>query len=321
MSSSSLKINLQAKPTWLGVWLVSFLSLTLAALVTACGGGTSTTAASDPSVPGVTPLPITPPVVNPNTSTTVSPGVYSTLCSDSCGTQKSKEIITILIRTASLAKGELQAYVLHFKTATPDNPYDSGDPEMYAGIAKSIGSGTASIDNLTYFQNILGTAQTGAASLSLSPQGLLDIEIRGASKLKWSAGQENNLQLDTQANASQLVGRWTGHLTYPLGSDIDFSLTFTNTPTPSEPNKLTTTISKLFKDCEMAMGEAIPALGGINIFNVSFKVPPRTGCSLINQTFTGVAYVTSSPIPDKTQRLQWLAIAPDGRGVSFRADR
>jgi hypothetical protein len=253
-------------------------------------------------------------VVNPNTSTTVSPGVYAALCSASCGNQSNKEITTILMRTASLAKGELQAYVLHFNSA---------DPEIYAGIAKSIGPGTASIDSLTYFQNILGTARTGAASFSLSPTGLLETEIRlGARKLSWSAGKENNLKLDTQANASQLVGSWTGQLTYPSGSDENFSLTFTNAPTPSEPNKLSTTSSKLFKDCEMTMGEAIPALGGINIFNVSFKVPPRgTSCSLINQTLTGVAYVTSSPVAGKTQRLQWLAVAPDGRGVSFRADR
>jgi hypothetical protein len=71
----------------------------------------------------------------------------------------------------------------------------------------------------------------------------------------------------------------------------------------------------------MTLGEAKPALGGVNLFTVSFKVPSATQCFLKNQTLTGVAYVTSSPVAGKTQRLQWLAVAPDGRGVSFRADR
>jgi len=64
-----------------------------------------------------------------------------------------------------------------------------------------------------------------------------------------------------------------------------------------------------------------PAMGGVNLFSVSFTVPNATQCFLKSQNLTGVAYVTSSPTPGKTQRLQWLATTADGRGVSFRADR
>ena len=313
MSSSSLKINLQAKPTGLGSWRVSFLSLTLAALVTACGGGTSTTAGSDPSVPGVTPLPITPPVVNPNTSTTVSPGVYAALWNG-------KEITSIVMRTSNAASDTAQLYALQF---------NSPDPDIYAGTAKGIGTNNATIGDLTYFQNVSGTLRSGTAALSVPSAGLLKTVVsyaatptEGARDLTWYANPDNALKLDTPATASQLAGRWTGRWTYAFGFVENFSLTFTADPSTTEPNKLSTTSSTFFQqDCQVTLGEAKPALGGVNLFTVSFKVPSATQCFLKNQTLTGVAYVTSSPVAGKTQRLQWLAVAPDGRGVSFRADR
>ena len=144
----------------------------------------------------------------------------------------------------------------------------------------------------------------------------------GARDLTWYANPDNSLKLDTPATASQLAGRWTGRWTYAFGFVENFSLTFTADPSPTEPNRLSTTSSALFQqDCQMTLGEAKPALGGVNLFSVSFKVPQATQCFLKNQSLSGVAYVTASPVAGKTQRLQWLAIAPDGRGVSFRADR
>ena len=51
-----------------------------------------------------------------------------------------------------------------------------------------------------------------------------------------------------------------------------------------------------------------------------------TGCHLtadsqVPISFSGVAYVTTSPVEGK-KRLQWVApTTSDGRGLSFRADR
>ena len=306
MSSSSLKINLQAKPTGLGSWRVSFLSLTLAALVTACGGGTSTTADSDPNVPGVTPLPITPPVVNPNTSTTVTPGVYTALLNG-------KEVTSIVMRNSSTNSASAQLYALQFTAPL--------DPDIYAGSISGIGSNSATISKLTYFQNVSGTLRSGTASLTVPSAGLLKTTVsysatptEGGRDLTWFANPDNRLKLDTPALLESIQGKWTGRWTYAYGFVENFSLTISDTGAASS--------SMTFQsDCQINNGSVSPALGGVNLFSVSFSVPNATQCFLKSQNLTGVAYVTSSPTPGKTQRLQWLATSPDGRGVSFRADR
>jgi len=314
MSYSSLHLRLWAKRPSVGCWHAIALSILTALFLSACGGGTSTTSVADPTDPSnITPDPITPPVVNPNTSTTVSPGVYAALWNG-------KEITSIVIRTSNAANDTAQLYALQF---------NSPDPDIYVGTAKGIGTNNATIGDLTYFQNVSGTLRSGTAALSVPSAGLLKTVVsyaatstEGARDLTWYANPDNALKLDTPATASQLAGRWTGRWTYAFGFVENFSLTFTADPSTTEPNKLSTTSSTFFQqDCQMTLGEAKPALGGVNLFTVSFKVPSATQCFLKNQTLTGVAYVTSSPVAGKTQRLQWLAVAPDGRGVSFRADR
>ena len=306
MSSSSLKINLQAKPTGVGVWRVSLLSLTLAALVTACGGGTSTTAGSDPSVPDVTPLPITPPVVNPNTSTTVAPGVYTALLNG-------KEVTSIVMRNSSTNSASAQLYALQFTAPL--------DPDIYAGSLSGIGSNLATISKLTYFQNVSGTLRSGTASLTVPSAGLLKTTVsysatptEGARDLTWFANPDNRLKLDTPALLETIEGKWVGRWSYAYGYIDNFSLTISDTGVVSS--------SMTFQsDCQISNGSVSPALGGVNLFSVSFAVPNATQCFVKSQSLTGVAYVTSSPVSGKTQRLQWIATTADGRGVSFRADR
>ena len=306
MSSSSLKINLQAKPTGLGVWRVSLLSLTLATLVTACGGGTSTTAGSDPSVPDVTPLPITPPVVNPNTSTTVAPGVYTALLNG-------KEVTSIVMRNSSTNSASAQLYALQFTAPL--------DPDIYAGSLSGIGSNLATISKLTYFQNVSGTLRSGTASLTVPSAGLLKTTVsysatptEGARDLTWFANPDNRLKLDTPALLETIEGKWVGRWSYAYGYIDNFSLTVSDTGVVSS--------SMTFQsDCQISNGSVSPALGGVNLFSVSFAVPNATQCFVKSQSLTGVAYVTSSPVSGKTQRLQWIATTADGRGVSFRADR
>ncbi len=306
MSSSSLKINLQAKPTGLGVWRVSLLSLTLAALVTACGGGTSTTPGPDPSVPDVTPPPVTPPVVNPNTSTTVAPGVYTALLSG-------KEVTSIVMRNSSTNSASAQLYALQFTA-----PFD---PDIYAGSLSGIGSNLATISKLTYFQNVSGTLRSGTASLTVPSAGLLKTTVsysatptEGARDLTWFANPDNRLKLDTPALLETIEGKWVGRWSYAYGYIDNFSLTVSDTGVVSS--------SMTFQsDCQISNGSVSPALGGVNLFSVSFAVPNATQCFVKSQSLTGVAYVTSSPVSGKTQRLQWIATTADGRGVSFRADR
>lgn len=307
MSTSSPTMNLKAKPASLGAWRIVFLSLTLALLVSACGGGSSATnAAANPANPDLTPPSTTQPVVDPNTSTSVSPGVYTALLNG-------KEITSIVMRNSSTNSSSAHLYALQFNA-----PFD---PDIYAGSLSGIGSNSATISNLTYFQNVSGSLRKGTATLTVPNAGLLKTTVsytatptESARDLTWFANPDNRLKLDSPALLETIQGKWIGRWTYAYGFIDNFSLTISDTGATSS--------SMTFQsDCQINNGSVSPAMGGVNLFSVSFTVPNATQCFLRSQNLTGVAYVTSSPTPGKTQRLQWLATSADGRGVSFRADR
>ena len=307
MSTSSLTTNLKAKPASLGACRLAFLSLTLALLVSACGGGSSSkSAASDPTIPNLTPPTTTQPVVDPNTSRYVSPGVYTALLNG-------KEITSIVMQNSSTNSSTAQLYALQFNA-----PFD---PDIYSGSLSGIGSNSATISNLTYFQNVSGSLRKGTATLTVPSAGLLKTTVsytatttEGAIDLTWYANPDNRLKLDSPALLETIQGKWIGRWTYAYGFVDNFSLTISDIGAASS--------SMTFQsDCQINNGSVSPAIGGVNLFSVSFTVPNATQCFLKSQNLTGVAYVTSSPTTGKTQRLQWLATTADGRGVSFRADR
>ena len=206
-----------------------------------------------------------------------------------------------------------QFYALQFNAAF--------DPDIYSGSLNGIGSNSATISNLTYFQNVSGSLRKGTAILTVPSAGLLKTTVsytatttEGAIDLTWYANPDSRLKLETAATLETVQGRWVGRWSYAYGYIENFSLSISDTGVTSS--------SMTFQsDCQISNGNVAPAVGGVNLYSVSFNVPNATQCFLKSQNMTGVAYVTSSPVPGKSQRLQWLAIAPDGRGVSFRADR
>lgn len=305
MSTPSLIIHQQAKSASLVAWRQLFLCLISSLLLVACGGGSSTSTEPDPSDPSNPPS-ITPPVVNPNTSTTVSPGVYTAL-------SNGKEITSIVMRTSATNLASAQLYALQFNSPL--------DPDLYSGSLSGIGSNSANISNLAYFQNVSGMLRKGTANLTVPSAGLLKTTVsyaatstEGARDLTWYANPDSRLKLETAATLETVQGRWVGRWSYAYGYIENFSLSISDTGVTSS--------SMTFQsDCQISNGNVAPAVGGVNLYSVSFNVPNATQCFLKSQNMTGVAYVTSSPVPGKSQRLQWLAIAPDGRGVSFRADR
>ena len=306
MFYASLHSPLWAKPLSLVFWRALSFSLLTGLLLSACGGGTTSTTA-DPTDPNnITPPTITPPVVNPNTSTSVSPGVYTALLNG-------KEITSIVMQNSSTNSSLAKLFALQFNA-----PFD---PDIYAGSLSGIGSNSATISKLTYFQNVSGTLRSGTASLTVPSAGLLKTTVsysatptEGGRDLTWFANPDNRLKLDTPALLETIQGKWIGRWSYAYGFIDNFSLTLTDTGAASS--------SMTFQsDCQINNGTVSPAMGGVNLFSVSFTVPNATQCFLKSQNLTGVAYVTSSPTPGKTQRLQWLATTADGRGVSFRADR
>lgn len=305
MSIPSLIIHQQAKSASLVAWRQLVLCLVSSLLLVACGGGSSTSTLADPSDPSNPPF-TTPPAVNPNTSTTVSPGVYTAL-------SNGKEITSIVMRTSATNAAAAQLFALQFNSPL--------DPDIYSGSLSGIGSNSANISNLAYFQNVSGTLRTGTANLTVPSAGLLKTSVsytatstEGARDLTWYANPDSRLKLETAATLEAVQGRWVGRWSYAYGYIENFSLSISDTG-------VATSSMTFQSDCQISSGVVAPAVGGVNLFSVSFNVPNATQCFLKSQNMTGVAYVTSSPLPGKSQRLQWLAIAPDGRGVSFRADR
>jgi hypothetical protein len=57
------------------------------------------------------------------------------------------------------------------------------------------------------------------------------------------------------------------------------------------------------------------------LYSIAFSVPNATQCFLKNQALTGAGFISASTTPGKTQRLQWVAVAPDGKGLSYLAER
>ena len=302
MSTPNPIIHPQAKSASLVAWRHVVVCLCASLLVVACGGGSSTPTATDPSNPSST----TPPAVNPNTSSTVSPGVYT-------ASPNGIEITSIVMRTSATNAALAQFYALQFNSPL--------DPDIYSGSLSGIGSNSANSSNLAYFQNVSGTLRTGTASMTAPSAGLLKTTVsytatstEGARELTWDATPDIRLKLETAATLETIQGKWVGRWSYAYGNIENFSLSISDTGVASS--------SMTFQsDCQISNGNVAPAIGGVNLFSVSFNVPNATQCFLKSQNMTGVAYVTSSPVSGKTQRLQWLAIAPDGRGVSFRADR
>ena len=305
MSIPSLIIHQQANSASLEAWRGLFLCLVSSLLLVACGGGSSTSTLADPSDPSNPPS-TTPPAVNPNTSITVSPGVYTAL-------SNGKEITSIVMRTSATNAAAAQLFALQFNSPL--------DPDIYSGSLSGIGSNSANISNLAYFQNVSGALRTGTANLTVPSAGLLKTSVsytatstEGARDLTWYANPDSRLKLETVATLEAVQGRWVGRWSYAYGYIENFSLSISDTG-------VATSSMTFQSDCQISSGVVAPAAGGVNLFSVSFNVPNATQCFLKSQNMTGVAYVTSSPVPGKSQRLQWLAIAPDGRGVSFRADR
>jgi hypothetical protein len=217
------------------------------------------------------------------------------------------------MRTSSSDTTSAQLYALQFNSPS--------DPDIYSGSLSGIGSNSATVSNLTYFQNVTGTLRTGIATLTVPSAGLLKTVLsysstatEGVRDLTWYANPDNRIKVGTPALIETIQGKWVGRWSYAYGFVDNFPLTISDSGATSS--------SMTFQsDCQISNGVMAPAIGGVNLFNLSFNVPNATQCFIKGQSLTGVDFVTSSPANGKTQRLQWLATTADGRGVSFRADR
>ena len=112
-----------------------------------------------------------------------------------------------------------------------------------------------------------------------------------------------------------MQGAWTGRWSYSVGASDNFTLSVSAQGDVSS--------GMMFQnDCRITQGRLDPNFDGLNLYNFSVTFPNATVCtSFGGQSLTGAAFVTPSPVAGKTQRLYLVGITPEGRGISFKADR
>jgi hypothetical protein len=235
-----------------------------------------------------------------------SPGVFSVPWND-------KEFTSILIKTSMV-----QAEAGHFYALQFNNP----DPDIYSGSLSGLGTGTATSYNLVH-QNTSGTLRSGTATaFAVSATGVKTTlnfpatPTESFKELSWTANvlPDTTYQFNTPALLSMPQGSWTGRLSYGFGFSEKYTLTVL-------PNGDLIASQVFQSDCQISKARLLPNPNGVNIFTFSAHIPTATQCFLKNEALNGVAFVSASTEPGKTQRIQWVATTRDGRGFSFRADR
>ena len=274
--------------------LVCALSVSLLGTLTSCGGSTNPVDS------------VNPPTSHLELNKLTSPGVFSVPWND-------KEFTSILIKTSMV-----QAEAGHFYALQFNNP----DPDIYSGSLSGLGTGTATSYNLVH-QNTSGTLRSGTATaFAVSATGVKTTlnfpatPTESFKELSWTANvlPDTTYQFNTPALLSIPQGSWTGRLSYGFGFSEKYTLTVL-------PNGDLIASQVFQSDCQISKARLLPHPNGVNIFTFSAHIPTATQCFLKNEALNGVAFVSASTEPGKTQRIQWVATTRDGRGFSFRADR
>lgn len=289
--------------------LALLLSLLTAIATSSCGGGSSPsdTSSSNPA------------------PSTISPGAYICYASDSnCQpTNNGNDWVGIVLPALN---GMNRFFGLHYFYSNAPTP--RLDPDIYSGTGTISGQSVAQIDSIYLFKDYTsGSSITDSKSLlsSLSADSLTAnfnfvdpsnvnrkrVDIRNA---RSPVGYSSN----TTASLSSVAYTWTGRLSYGGASSPDFQLSI-------GPDGVVTSYGPFQSACHLIDGR-INAIEN-NLYTFSVKIQRNTACigfidtsSNTDLTLNGAAFTHTSPDPGKT-RLYLVATTPDGRGISFKADR
>lgn len=274
----------------------SMAGFVLGLCLTACGGGGSSSTAAESS--------------NSNSDSISSPllmtpGAY-------LASLNSKEWVSIVLRTQQSA-GAVNSFLSLY--------YNSADPDIVSGSGLIAGSTSAILSNVKYFQNTSASIRMGNGTVSKLGDNAIKADLNfptiGAELAKSfsvAAGMPNNYKYNQAPSLSAVQGNWDGRWSYGIGSADNFTLSV------SGQGALSSSLN-FQQDCRITQSTLLPNFDGTNLFAWNLTIPNATQCSLKNQVLTGAAFITASPVAGKTQRLYAVAISPDGRGVSFKADR
>jgi hypothetical protein len=275
-------------------WLLSLLTLT------GCGGG-STGPAIVEETTTTTPSPTIPAPVIP----LITPGAY-------VASLNGKDWVAMLLPTTQGSGTVTNFYGLH---------YNAADPDLFSGSGIITSTSSANLSRAFVYPNITAAARTGTGSLTYVGNGAVRANLSFPSTgleqgkdINVVASPPSNYKYNTAPTLSSAQGTWQGRWSYGFGYVDNFNLSI------SAQGNVTSSMS-FQQDCVLTQGILAPNFDGTNLFTFSVTIPTATQCSLKSQTLNGAAFVTTSPVAGKSQRLYLLGVTTDGRGISFRADR
>jgi hypothetical protein len=282
----------------------SFLALfAVACLLVGCGGGGSSNAPVA-EMPTPTPLPNAP--STPNTpAPLIAPGAY-------VASLNGKDWVSMLLPTTQGNGTVSNFYGMH---------YNATDPDLFSGSGTIAGVNTATLSRVFVYPNISAAVRSGTGTISNLGNGVVratlsfpSVGTEQGKDVNVAASAPSNYKYNTPASLSSVQGSWQGRWSYGFGYVDNFTLTV------SGQGELASTLS-FQQDCILTQGALIPNFDGTNLFTFSVTIPTATQCSLKGQTLNGAAYVTTSPLAGKSQRLYIIGVTTDGRGISYKADR
>ena len=275
-----------------------FALLAVICLLVGCGGGSTNVAvaeapvASEPSAPIISaPL--------------IAPGAY-------VASLNGKDWVSMLLPTTQGSGTVTNFYGMH---------YNATDPDLFSGSGTIAGANSATLSRVFVYPNISAAVRSGTGTISNLGNGAIRATLSfpavGAEQgkdINVAASAPSNYKYNTPASLSSVQGSWQGRWSYGFGYVDNFSLSI------SSQGALSSSLS-FQQDCLLTQGALVPNFDGTNLFTFSVTIPTATQCSLKGQTLNGAAFVTSSPLAGKSQRLYIIGVTTDGRGISYKADR
>jgi hypothetical protein len=278
-----------------GLQAMATLLLTALALA-GCGGGSSGGTVAQDTTASITPS-ITEPLI--------APGAY-------VASLNGKDWVAMLLPTTQKPGTVANFYGLH---------YNATDPDLFSGSGTISETNLATLTRVFVYPNITAAVRTGSGTIANLGGGVMRASLSFPSTgleqgkdLTVAASAPSNYKYNTPATISSAEGTWQGRWSYGFGYVDNFTLTV------SSKGEVTSSTS-FQQDCVLTQGAVAPNFDGTNLLTFSVTIPTATQCSLKSQTLNGAAFVSTSPVAGKTQRLYLVGVTTDGRGISYKADR
>jgi hypothetical protein len=275
-------------------------------LMVGCGGGSSSGTVADV---------ITSSTLSSTTASPplIAPGAYVAIIKEK--DDRVREWVSMLLPTTQGSGTILNFFGLLFN-------YESIEPDLFSGSGTfAATTNNATLTRVFIYPFISAVVRNGTGTIRNLGDGHVSADltfpangVESGRDISVVARSPNNYKNNSPATLSSVQGTWQGIWSYGVGSSKDFTLNI------SGQGELSSSMS-FQQDCKLTQGSLLPNFDGTNLFTFSVTIPTATRCSLKSQALNGAAFVTSSPVAGKSQRLYLIGVTTDGRGISYRADR